>query len=109
MQKILLVGATSAMAQELARLWATEGAAFYLVGRNDERLRVVSQDLLTRGASNVHCRVLNFDAFDTYESIVGDAFAELDGLNTLIVAHGELTDQARAQTDMNYLIEQLGV
>ena len=45
MQKILIIGATSAIAEAAARLWAPRGAAFYLVGRNAERLVSIADDL----------------------------------------------------------------
>lgn len=108
-ERILIFGATSAMAQSIARLWAADGASFYLVGRNLERLEVVRADLVARGAAAVGCRVLDFADIAAYESVVTDAAAELDGLTLTLVAHGELTDQARAETDAGYMVEQMRV
>ena len=50
MKNILIVGATSAIAIACARQWTKEGARFFLVARNGERLEQVANDLTARGA-----------------------------------------------------------
>jgi NAD(P)-dependent dehydrogenase (short-subunit alcohol dehydrogenase family) len=49
--KVLILGATSAIAQAAGRVWAARGAALHLVARNPERLRAVAEDLSARGAA----------------------------------------------------------
>src|SRR5262249_57341063 len=51
--KILVLGATSAIAEATARLYAGEGAELLLVGRQGERLAVIAADLRLRGAARV--------------------------------------------------------
>ena len=53
MQKVLIIGATSAIAQEVAKLYANSGSQLYLVARNSEKLEQVAQDLKVRGATAV--------------------------------------------------------
>jgi decaprenylphospho-beta-D-erythro-pentofuranosid-2-ulose 2-reductase len=108
-EQVLVVGATSAMAQSVARLLALEGASFYLIGRSDEKLQIVAQDLLTRGATEAFCCTLDFENFETYDNAVSNAIKALGGLTILIVAHGSLTDQARAQAEVPYLVDQIRV
>ena len=43
-QKILIIGATSVIAEHCARLWAVRGDALYLVARNEERLAAIASD-----------------------------------------------------------------
>lgn len=38
MRRILIVGATSAIATACARIWSSEGARLFLVARNQEKL-----------------------------------------------------------------------
>lgn len=45
MRRILITGATSAIAQEAARHFAADGDAFLLVGRDSEKLAAVADDL----------------------------------------------------------------
>ena len=42
MQKILIIGATSAIAESVARLYAARGAALYLVGRSAAKLDAIA-------------------------------------------------------------------
>lgn len=58
MKSILVLGATSAIAVSFCRKLASSGASFFLLGRNQERLRVVAEDLLVRGALSVETRVV---------------------------------------------------
>ena len=56
MKKILIVGATSAIARETARCFAAAGDALFLVARNAAKLEAETADLKARGASRVwHC------------------------------------------------------
>lgn len=47
--RILVLGATSAIAQAAARLWAERGEELVLVARDAEKLEAVAGDLRTRG------------------------------------------------------------
>jgi len=47
--RALVLGATSAIAQAAARIWAARGDELFLVARNPERLAAVADDLRTRG------------------------------------------------------------
>ena len=53
MQKIVVLGATSVIAQAIQRLLAQNGKEMLLVGRSPERLSALRSDLLARGADNV--------------------------------------------------------
>ena len=59
MSKILIIGATSAMAEHCARIWAGRGDELFLVGRNAERLASMAQDLNVRGASRAHLSLIH--------------------------------------------------
>jgi NAD(P)-dependent dehydrogenase (short-subunit alcohol dehydrogenase family) len=52
MKNIVIVGTTSAIAIACAREWAAEGAQFFLVARNQERVEQVAADLGARGAAS---------------------------------------------------------
>lgn len=104
MKKILIVGATSAIAKEFARLYASQ-AEFYLVGRNQEQLELLSSDLKTRGA--VRCNYCISDAleFDQHAEIIKKARNELTKIDIALVAHGYLGDQTRAEYEFSELLK----
>ncbi len=62
MQNILIIGATTAIAAEVARCFAQENCALYLLGRNGDKLSRLVEDLKARGARDVQSR--SFDAAD---------------------------------------------
>ena len=57
--RVLIVGATSAIAAETARVYAAYGARLFLTGRHAERLEAVAADLRVRGATAVETAVLD--------------------------------------------------
>jgi short-subunit dehydrogenase len=97
MQRILLVGATSAIAQAAARILAERGDHLYLVARGKERLETVAADLRTRGAGRVETEVLDASDLPACEGVAARAEAALDGLDVVLVAHGTLGDQKASQ------------
>ena len=99
MKRVLVLGATSAIAQAVGRLLAARGASLYLVGRNAERLEAVAQDLATRGAAKVERDVVDLDDAAGHAALVARADAALGGLDAALLAHGVLGDQAALQRD----------
>lgn len=93
MRKTLIIGATSAIAQATARLFAEAGDALFLVGRNNENLRAVADDLNVRGASAVHTEVLDLLDYERHNAVINAAIAALNGLDLVLIAHGTLPDQ----------------
>ena len=92
MSQILIIGATSAIAQSVARLYAESGARMFLVGRDASRLDSVADDLRVRGAIAVDCLAADLTEHDRHPEIVAAAFDALSGLDTVLVAHNAAFD-----------------
>jgi short-subunit dehydrogenase len=99
MKRILIVGATSAIAVACARRWAAGQARFALVGRNAGKLRQVAEDLRVRGADDVSVHVLDLMDFDSHAAVVQACVAALGEVDIALVAHGLLSDQTLCQRD----------
>ncbi len=97
MKNVLVLGATSAIAQATVRLLAARGASLYLVGRNPERLAAVATDARTRGAARVEHEAVDLDDLAGHEALVERAASALGGLDGVLLAHGILGDQEEAQ------------
>jgi len=97
MKKVLILGATSAIAQHVARLLAAKGAALYLVGRNAAQLEAVRQDVTTRGASRADVFAVDLNDVTQHEALVARAEAALGGLSAVLLAHGLLGNQAESE------------
>ncbi len=60
--RVIILGALSAIAIATARLYAKEGAALLLVARNASRLDALAADLKARGAAMVETAVVDLEA-----------------------------------------------
>lgn len=107
MLKILIVGATSAIAQATARHFAADGAAFFLVGRNPEKLAAVADDLRVYGASRAETFALDLNHVERHAEMINTAVETLGGLDAALIAHGTLTDQAAAQADVALVLREI--
>jgi len=99
MRKMLICGATSAIARETARLFARDGDRLFLVGRNAERLLAVARDLEVRGAEKAECFTADLNDSDMHETMIDKTIKSLGGLDTVLIAHGTLSDQKACEQD----------
>ncbi|PUE59655.1 short-chain dehydrogenase [Limnohabitans curvus] len=101
MQHIVIIGATSAMAEHCARLWVQAAPVrLTLVGRDEARTRRVADDLRVRSPqSDVHVMTSDFvDAAAiqrTVSHIVNQA-----AVDVVLIAHGVLSGQGTCQDDL---------
>ena len=107
--RILIIGAPSAIAEQLARRLATKGTACYLTGRNTSRLEVIAADLRVRGARQVEIESLDVTYARALDGLVARAAVALGGLDAVILAAGLLPDQDQVNADANRLRETLEV
>ena len=105
-QNILIIGATSGIAEAVARRYAQTGANLFLVARNNEKLAVISTDLLARGAHDVKHYVMDANDSVKIPDMVDQAWSVFGGLDVALIAHGTLPDQTRTETDIHYAISE---
>jgi decaprenylphospho-beta-D-erythro-pentofuranosid-2-ulose 2-reductase len=98
-RKILVLGATSGIAEATCRIWAAQGASLFLVARNAEKLAAVAADLRIRGANYVDTAVADLDDTDKHPQLLAHAINSLTGMDIAYLAHGILGDQAEAERD----------
>lgn len=107
MQKILIIGATSAIAEASARIWAARGAALFLVGRRAERLEVIAADLAVRGAAAVRCYTLDVCDMAAHAAMLDAAVAALGSVDIALIAHGSLPDQQACEASVELTLSEL--
>src|SRR5271170_4462559 len=100
-RKILVLGATSGIAEATCRIWAARGASLFLVARNAEKLAAVAGDLRARGASYVDTAVADLDDTEKHPQLLAHAVNSLTGMDIAYLAHGILGDQAEAEQDFD--------
>lgn len=108
-QNVLIVGATSAIAQAVARRYAERGSRLCLAARNPDKLEAVAADLRARGAAAVD--TIAFDAEDTpgLATMQEAAWAYLGTVHIALIAYGSLPDPQRASEDAGYLTAQFRI
>jgi short-subunit dehydrogenase len=95
----MIVGATSAIAAHVARIYAGRGARFVLVGRDEAKLATVVADLTARGgavAAAIPCGTLDEAA---QQAAVDRAVALLGRIDVALLAQGTLGNQKLAEGD----------
>lgn len=110
LKRIVIVGATSAMAEHAARIWVDRGpCAFVLIGRNLSVLERIAQDLrLRRAGTEAQVIATNFLTVAEVSDLMG-RIAALGAPDIALIAHGVLSDQEAAQDDLEILAYSLAV
>ncbi len=106
-KKILVLGATSGIAEATCRIWAAQGHSLFLVGRNSEKLAMVAADLRTRGAASVDTALADLDDTARHPELLSHAINSLAGLDIAYLAHGVLGDQHAGERDFAHAAEIL--
>lgn len=108
-RQVLIIGATSAIAEEVARIYAARGATLSLLARDGERLEALVGDLRVRGAAQV--RATRFDAANraSCDGALREVLAGSGTFEVALIAHGTLPDQAACDADVARTLEEFQV
>ena len=109
-KRIVIVGATSAIAEQCARLWLQQGPAHLtLIGRDAQRTERVAADLRVRSAQST-IDVLTADFLDpeAIQATVNRLTAP-GPIDIVLIAHGALPEQAECQKDLKLCRDALEV
>ena len=99
--RILIVGATSAIAGAVARLYAAQGVRLALVARDAAALESMAADLRVRGAREVACDVLDANDLARHAGTLHSVWARWQGLDVVLIAYGVLPEQAASQASVD--------
>jgi short-subunit dehydrogenase len=96
-ERVAIFGATSAIAAEMARVYAERGARLFLAGRDPGKLRALVE---ARGGAVAGWREVDLTAPGAGGAAVAAALEALGGLDVAVVAHGLLGDQLASERDL---------
>ena len=105
--KLLIIGATSAIAHETAKRFAESGVEFFLVARSPDKLKTVADDLKVRGAKRVETFILDLNDTSRHQELLDTAIQMLGGLDALLIAYGTLSNQAECQQSVEATLREL--
>jgi decaprenylphospho-beta-D-erythro-pentofuranosid-2-ulose 2-reductase len=101
LKRVIIFGATSAIAEQTARQLVAQGASLYCVGRNQQKLDAMLDDLRIRAGDNqwIDGRVADLTDSAQHAALIDAAEQFLGGVDGVLIAHGSLPDQQACQTD----------
>ena len=109
-KRIVIIGATSAIAEHCARMWVQKQPTdLTLVGRDETRLERVATDLNVRSPQS-EFRVMQADFLDprAIDDLTQKIFA-LGNVDVVLIAHGSLPEQTDCQDDLKACHEALEI
>ncbi|MFM2134213.1 MAG: hypothetical protein RL156_1494 [Bacteroidota bacterium] len=89
---LAVIGASSAIAQEVARLYARSGAALVITARSAEKCEILKADLLARGAQAVDTLVYDAEKNVSGSSVMEEIARLQPRCCSILIAHGVLSD-----------------
>jgi len=107
MKRVLILGASSAIAEHAARQFARRGDRLLLVARNAERLKTISDDLRVRGAGDCDYRVADLADNASHAKLLNEATNQLEGLDIVLIAYGTLGEQKDCEGDFSLSLQEL--
>lgn len=100
-RKIIILGATSAIARAFARDYARDGATLALAGRDAERLQETAADLEARGAAKAAVFALDLADAAKARTALSSMAEAIGGADIVLLAYGVLGEQAEAERESN--------
>ena len=109
-KKIVIIGATSSIAEQCARLWAkVEPSEIVLVGRNLDKVERVASDLKVRTPGTTITSIqVDFLDPNQIQTLVDQVY-RTGNVDIALIAHGSLPAQEACQSDLNLCREALNV
>jgi short-subunit dehydrogenase len=106
-KKILIIGATSVIAEHCARLWAVRGDALYLVARNEERLTAIASDLKVKEGAQIYTYHMDLNEMNNHVAMLDKAELALGSIDTVLIAHGTLSNQKNCEQSVIEAIAEI--
>ncbi|MDA3806619.1 MAG: SDR family oxidoreductase [Thiomicrorhabdus sp.] len=110
MQKnILIIGATSAIAQATLRIYAEQNHNLFLVARNAEALKTIAEDAKIRGAQQVEIHACDLAELESHQSLIETVYKSYPKLDIVLIAHGTLPNQSACQENVALTLQEMNI
>ncbi len=99
-ERVIALGALSAMGEATLRLYAQEGARLVLAARGSDRLTALAKDLEARGATSAVVWPIDLAGCADPRAELARMAAAIGGMDATLLFYGTLGDNAKAEKDM---------
>jgi short-subunit dehydrogenase len=109
MSNIVILGATSAIAEKVARLYARPENNLLLVARNQNALSAISNDLTVRGSEQVAMLTYDFDNLENIPELCEQISGIFKQIDILFIAYGTLPVQSECLSDVSLMQSEISL
>lgn len=106
MKNILIIGATSAIAQECAKIWNASGNNLFLVARNKKKLKNIKKDLIKINDA-ISIFYSDLSRIDNHSAILNEAEKKMGKIDVALIAHGTLSDQKKCEHSIKLTLSEI--
>lgn len=109
LKRVIIFGATSAIAEQAARQLVAQGSSLYCVGRNSDKLKALIDDLKVRAGENqrINGRAAELTDASQHALLIDAAEQALGGIDGVLIAHGTLPDQQACEADVAKTLQEI--
>lgn len=109
LKRVVIFGATSAIAEQVARQLVSQGASLFCVGRNNNKLTAIVDDLKVRAGTNQKiegfcCDLVNIKQ---HQAIIERAQDVLGDIDAVLIAHGTLPTQQDCENSVDLTLKEI--
>lgn len=102
LRNVLIIGATSTIAEHTARRLVSQGANLYCAGRNKDKLEQITRDLRVRAPqATIFSKAMDLCDQSGHEILLQEAQAALGRIDSVLIAHGTLPDQKACEASVS--------
>jgi decaprenylphospho-beta-D-erythro-pentofuranosid-2-ulose 2-reductase len=109
MKKLLIIGATSAIAHHTAINFAQANWELHLAARNSDKLDIIKKDILARHSVNIFTYEQDALDFDKHKSLFEQVKEEAQELDAVLIAHGTLPVQEEIQNEPDEIRKEFDI
>ena len=106
MNKILVIGATSLIAQHCIKIWNSRGDKLFLVGRNVISMKKILK-VLKKKREKKNFFFLDVNRIDLHKEMLNKAEKFLGNIDLAFISYGTLPNQKKCQTSTNLTLKEI--
>jgi decaprenylphospho-beta-D-erythro-pentofuranosid-2-ulose 2-reductase len=108
---VLVIGANSAIAEEITKNFATkDNANLFLVARNQAKLDAIADEMKVLGAQSIKKYYTDLALLHNHQNLIDQIFFDAgQKIDYIIIAHGSLSNEERAKTDIEYALNEINL
>ena len=106
---VLILGATSRIAQAIAAEYAAAGETLYLAARDADEAERIAADLRVRHSATAIAAAFDARDFESHPALIAAAAEAMGGIDIAIVAFGETGEQKESETDFRKALSVIEV